>query len=375
MQYRWLGRTGLKISSLGFGAMRLPMMGEGQQARVDREKAIPLIHRAFELGVNYIDTAPGYCNDDGQRAVGEALADRPHPVVVSTKNMYYGEDEATWRRNLENSLDRLGVEAIDVYHHHAMNWKIYREQMEPRVIPWMLKARDEGLVRHVACSFHDSPQALLRLIETGYPEIITVQYNMLDPSLQEGLERAAERGIGVVVMGPVAGGKLAEPSEVLAEMTPREVRVPELALRFVLANRNVATAISGMNTPEQVDQNARVASDPTALRPGDLHMIEQRLERLRTLADLYCTGCRYCLPCPRQVKIPEIFQIYNRARIYGLWTSARADYDRLASASGEGGADAAACVECGQCEQKCPQHLPIREQLKHAYQALKTEHP
>lgn len=369
MIYRELGRTGLKVSQLGFGAMRLPMLGEGKEARVNDELAVPMIHRAFEGGVTYIDTAVGYGNRDSQRAVGVALKGWRDRVVVSTKNPYYGEDEKEWWQNLEDSLRLLQVETIDVYNHHGMRWKTWGESVEPRVRAWMLKARDQGLVRHVCISFHDDNEALRRFVDTGYPASITLQYNLLDRKLTDGIAYAHEKGMGVVVMGPVAGGRLGVASDVLEKVLPNVRRVPELALRFVLANPNVSVALSGMSTMQQVEENLATAADPAVLSEDDLAAIDEHLQRLKKLADLYCTGCGYCQPCPNEVAIAKIFERYNRGRVYGLWDSARADYARIGH-GWDKGKKADACTECGECEEKCPQNIPIRQQLKEAHEAL-----
>ncbi len=369
MLYRDLGRTGYKVSQLGFGAMRLPMIGEGEEARIDREKAIPMIHAAFEAGVNYIDTAVGYCNQDSQRVVGEALKGWRDKIIVSTKNHEY-EDEKTWWQHLENSLERLQVDYIDIYNHHAINWERYVKYVEPKMSKLMLKAKDQGLIKHICTSFHDTNENLIKLINTGYPEVITLQYNLLDRRLEEGIALAHERGIGIVVMGPVAGGRLGVDSPVLRELVPGVERVPELALRFVLSNPHVSVALSGMSTMQHVVENVAIASDETPLTAEDRKAIQVQLERLQAMADLYCTGCSYCLPCPQNVDIPYIFQKYNEARVYGLWEAAREAYQTWRRGSRE---RADACVECGECETKCPQHIPIRDQLKEAHAALMGE--
>ena len=370
MQYRELGKTGLRVSQLGFGAMRLPMTGEGDQQRVDRELALPMIHRAFEAGVNYIDTAVGYCHQDSQRAVGDALKGWRDKIVVSTKNPNYGEDEGEWWKNLEDSLERLDVEFIDLYCHHGLRWKRYVEAIEPRLSKWMFKARDQGLIKHVCCSFHDDNEALMNLVEAGYVEVITLQYNMLDRKLEEGMAAAREKGIGVVVMGPVAGGRLGAGSEVLEQAIPGVDRVPELALRFVLSNPDVAVALSGMSTMQHVEENLATASEAVSFSDDDKAAIAEHLERLKKLADLYCTGCEYCLPCPEEVAIAKIFERYNRGRVYGLWESARESYAGLGKVRWDRGNNAEACNECGECEEKCPQDIPIRKQLKEAHAEL-----
>ena len=370
MIYRQLGRTGLKVSQLGFGAMRLPMTGEGPDAKVDRELAVRMIHRAFEAGVNYIDSAVGYCNSDSERAVGDALKGWRQKIVVSTKNHDYGADEKQWWQHLTDSLERLQVQYIDIYNHHGVTWKAYAEHVEPRLSKWMAKAKDQGLIKHVCCSFHDSNEALKKIVDTGYAESITLQYNMLDRQLEEGIAYARDKNVGIVVMGPVAGGRLGGQTEVLASLLPGIRRVPELALRFVLSNPNVTVALSGMSTMGQVEENIGTCSDAVSLAEADKAAIGEHLVRLKKMAELYCTGCGYCQPCPNEVAIAKIFGRYTRGNVYGLWDQARREYANLGVKEWDKGKKADACQECGACEEKCPQKLPIRKQLKHAHEAL-----
>ncbi len=369
MIFRTLGRTGLRVSQLGFGAMRLPMAGSGGKF-VDREKAIPMMHRAFAGGVNYIDTAVGYCERDSQRVVGEALEGWRERVIVSTKNPYFGPDERIWRQNLEESLKLLRVEYIDIYNLHGITWKIYEDTIERRIMKWMEAAQEEGLARHICCSFHDSNEALRRIIDTGRFASITLQYNMLDRRLEDGIAYAHERGAGVVVMGPVGGGRLAEPSGALETVARGKSRIPETALRFVLANPGISTALSGMSSMEHVEENIAIASDPEPLSGDFLEDMKLQLTRLRGMADLYCTGCGYCLPCPREVSIPRIFELYNQAKVYDIWKTSREAYSQIGKVPWEPGKNAVACIECGECEIKCPQRIPIRAQLAESHRML-----
>lgn len=366
MHYRPLGRTGLTVSQLGFGAMRLPMKGEGEAARVDRDLAIPMMHCAFEGGVNYVDTAVMYCKHDSERAVGEGLRGWRDRIIVSTKNHYYGTEEKEWWGNLENSLARLQTDHIDIYNHHGINWKSYTEQVAPRVGKWMRKAKDQGLIRHICTSFHDVPSALLKLVDAGYVEVITLQYNLLDRRLEDGIAYAHEKGLGVVVMGPVGGGRLGVRSDVFDGMLPQVKQVPELALRFVLSNPHVSLALSGMSALSQVEENLVVASDAVSLTEVDRTAIREHLARLERMAGLYCTGCGYCLPCESGVDIPGVFERYNVGRVYGLWKDSRKAYRWLQKGKKSG----EVCTECGLCLDKCPQRLPIPELLKEAHAAL-----
>jgi len=368
MQYTMLGKTGFKVSRLGFGAMRLPMTPDKQ--KVNRELAIPMIHRAFEAGVNYIDSAVMYCGHDSERTVGEALKGWRDKIVVSTKNHYMGEDEKEWRTNLENSLKRLDVSFIDIYNTHGINGKSLAEAVAPSISRWLLKARDEGLIKHICTSFHDNGDALRKVIDFGLFESITLQYNMLDRQLEDAMAYAHSKNIGIVVMGPVGGGRLGMPNDVLGNIFPDVKRIPELALRFVLSNPNVTIALSGMSTMTHVEENLATASDERTLTDTERLIINQQLDRLKRMADLYCTGCGYCMPCPEKIDIPRIFRLYNNARVYGFPERSTEEYAGWRKKLPEGGMQADTCTECGTCEEKCPQKLPIRQQLKEAHKAL-----
>ena len=235
----------------------------------------------------------------------------------------------------------------------------------------MRKAKDQGLIKHICASFHDDAAALRRLIDTDYVDVITLQFNLLDRKLEAGIAYAHEHGIGIVVMGPVGGGRLGVRNELFEKLAPGIKRVPELALRFVLSNPHVSVALSGMSTLEQVEENLAVASDPVTLTAVDEQQVRDHLARLQKMADLYCTGCRYCLPCKHNVDIPGIFEQFNLGRVYGMWEHARRSYRWLT----DNKKSADFCAECGECEAKCPQHLPIRDQLKEAHAALVPDKP
>ncbi len=362
MQYRMLGNTGYKVSQLGFGAMRLPMKGDS----VDRDLAIPMIHRAFEGGVNYIDTAIGYCNSDSQRAVGDALKGWRDKIVVSTKNHEYGEDEKKWWKNLEDSLERLKVQYIDIYNTHGVNLKTFEDCVKPRISKWMKKAKDQGLIRHICSSFHDSNDALRKIIDAGIYESITLQYNLLDRQLEDAIAYAHRKKIGITVMGPVGGGRLGVSSDIFQGMVSGVKRVPELALRFVLSNPNVTIALSGMSTMTQVEENVKVASEPVSLSEQDKRAVAEHLTKLEKMSDLYCSGCGYCKPCTSEIDIPQIFRLYNEARVYGLMDHAKGAYADMVK--NKKGVDV--CAECEECLPKCPQKIKIPERLKEIHSAL-----
>jgi hypothetical protein len=373
MQYRVLGRTGLKVSALGFGTMRFKMVGD----HVDEEVAIAAMHRAMELGVNYFDTAVGYCNSESETVLGKALKGRRDGIVVSTKYPTWDPYTLTaddCRRVIEQSLSRLDIEAIDVYHMHSLNWDSAQKVLaKGGAMDGARKAKEEGLVRHLAFSFHDDAKRMIDIIEAGPDfEVVTCQYNLLDRSNEESIAYAHKKGLGVVIMGPVGGGRLGFPSERIQGLLPGQTHSsPEVALRFVLSNPNVTLALSGMNSVEMVEENAAVASREEPLSDEERQRIVSMLEENRRLADLYCTGCGYCMPCPNGVNIPECFRLMNLHRVYGLTEAARERYRWFNER--EGNRNAGACVECGQCEPKCPQKIPIIEQLKETHRVLGPE--
>jgi predicted aldo/keto reductase-like oxidoreductase len=367
MQYTILGKTGLKVSRLGFGAMRLPMT---EEKLVDREKSSVMFDKAIAAGVNYLDTAVFYCNQDSQRALGDAIKGKKREdLVVSTKNHCF-DDEKEWWTNLENSLDYLQTDYLDIYNTHGINWKCYTEKVEPRVSKWLVSAKEQGLIRHICTSFHDDADALKKIVDTGFYESITVQYNMLNQSLADSMAYAKAAGLGVVVMGPVAGGQLDTPSQALGGIVQSVSNIPELAMRFVLANPSVDVALSGMSTIQQVEENLATCSDPLPLTDDHYEQIRLHLEQLKKMSDLYCTGCGYCTPCPENIPIPKIFDLYNKARVYDILDSAKQGYARIGSNPNNPEKNADACTECGACEKKCPQNIPIRQQLKEAHRML-----
>jgi len=364
MQYTVLGKTGLRVSRLGFGCMRLPMKGGREVDR--RESAIPLLRRAHELGVNLFDTAVGYCGGDSQRVLGEAFEDVRESIVLSTKNHHYNKnDKAGWWKNLEDSLERLRTDHIDIYNHHALNYNHFEAAVagEDGLYREMLRAKEQGLIRHIGFSFHGPLEHLIKLIDTGLFETLIVQYNLLDRSMEEGIAHAAESGMGVMIMGPVGGGRLGYPSEKAASLVGEVKSTPELALRFVLSNKNVHVALSGMNTMQQLEENVATVSRAGELTEQDHARISAAIEERKRLTGLYCTGCNYCMPCPAGVDIPANFEILNLERVFGLTDHAR---ERYASLAGQ----AALCRLCGKCLETCPQKIDIPARLGEVVKAL-----
>ncbi len=375
MQYTEFGKTGIQVSRLGFGCMRFPSREVDGRKVFDEEESIRMMHRAMELGVNYFDTAPGYCEKQSEIIVGKALKGRRDKVYLSTK---YPSEEASGddlERKLETSLKKLDTDYIDFYHMWGISLKTFVERLDTPDGPMARarKLRDAGVIRHISFSFHDAPENMIEIIQRGEGVFASVlcQYNLLDRANEDAIAYAHEQGLGVTIMGPVGGGRLGAPSKVIQDLLPGKVQSSaEMALRFVMNNKNVNIALSGMSSMDMVEENAAVASNMEPLTPEEEARIAASLEENRRLADLYCTGCNYCMPCPKGINIPEIFKMMNYHRVYGLTKFARDNYARIGKEPWLNFQNAAACVQCGACEKKCPQHLHIREQLRAAHEAL-----
>lgn len=355
MRYTVLGKTGLKVSALGFGCMRLPE----KDGKVNRDLAIPLLHRAVDLGVTFFDTATMYCHSDSESALGEAMQGIRSKVVISTKNPHRGP-VSTWRKQLEESLRRLRTDYIDIYHHHGINFGEWGRNFDPEqggMTKEALKAREEGLIRHVGFSFHDAPEGLKKLADTGYYENVIVQYNLLDQSNAESIQYAHEKGLGIVVMGPVGGGRLGIASERIQELTGAKSTV-EAAMRFVWAHPGVNVALSGMQNLQMLEENATLAANAKPFTTHQVQHLNDLVRERKEKSGMYCSGCRYCCPvCNSGVQIPEILEMMNQELVFGLPKGDQ--YRRLKSGAAE-------CVYCGRCVEACPQKIQIPEKLREA---------
>jgi predicted aldo/keto reductase-like oxidoreductase len=361
LEYRDFGKTGIKISRLGFGAMRLPMMDVNGKTVIDEDKAIAMIQRAFELGVNYIDTAYMYCESLSEYTVGKALKGRRAKVYLATKYPFQKE----FRETLEEQLAKLDTDYIDFYHLHGIGQWFFTHPFHDNVVKEALKAKEEGLIKHFSFSFHDKPEVMADLINTGLFESVLCQYNLLDRSNETALADAKHRGIGTAVMGPIGGGRISGmPRETAEQLGIKVKSSAELALRFVMADPNIDCVLSGMSTMEQVEENMAVASNIAPLSLEEVRGINAAMEEIKRLADLYCTGCDYCKPyCPQEINIPRIFAAMNNYRIYNTKDFAKLQYSEIGKPWAKG-RKADACSECGACEEHCPQQIEIRKQLK-----------
>ena len=374
MEYTTFGNTGYKVSKLGFGAMRLPMTEVNGEKAIDDGKAIPLMQRAFDLGVNYIDTAPYYCDKLSEAAVGKALKGYRDKVYVSTKNPIEDLSGDNWLKRLETSLKNLDIDYIDFYHFWGIGLESFKSWQGQKFGPIEAarKAKEEGLIKHISFSFHDDAKNMPEIIDSGLFESVLMQYNLLDRSNEENLAYANSKGLGVVVMGPIGGGRLGAPSQVIQGLLKDKPKSSaEVAMRFVLANPNVHISLSGMSTMEQLEENVELASRTGHLTDEERARAVDMMAENHKFAELYCTGCDYCMPCPQNINIPHIFGIMNNHRVYEITDFAKSQYKEVMDGTGwVKSADASKCTECGACETKCPQKLPIIKQLKETHEVL-----
>jgi predicted aldo/keto reductase-like oxidoreductase len=363
MQQRQFGATGVTVSRLGFGCMRLPTTEVGDKRVVDDDLSIAMIHAALDRGVTYVDTALFYCDGQSEVVVGKALQGRRSEVSLSTK--YPVSNDKSLREVLETQLGKLATDHIDFYHLHGIGAWFLTHEKRDAILADAAKAKDEGLIRHLSFSFHDKPEAMAQIIDLGVFSSVLCQYNLLDRANEEALANARSKGLGTVVMGPVGGGRIAGlPAEEVAKAGVSVQSSAELALRFVFANPNVDCAISGMSTMEHVIENTAIAARTDTLTDAERSGINAMMEENKRLADLYCTGCNYCGPhCPEEINIPHIFQAMNYLRVYGLKEFAFSHYNAIGGRWVKG-KKADWCRECGECETHCPQKIEIRRQLK-----------
>lgn len=372
MKFRQMGNTGVAVSPLGFGTMRLPTL----DGKINRPEAISMIRWAIDHGVNYIDTAYPYHAGESEIVTGLALLDGyREKVSLATKfPIWKAEEGADFDALLAEQLQKLQTDHIDFYLLHAIG----RERWENTVLPQklvdkLLKAKEDGRVRHIGFSFHDDLDLFKEIIDYwDHWEFCQIQLNYVDKKHQaglEGLEYAASKGLGVVIMEPLRGGYLANvPEEVDATLRQAGKCPVELALDFLWDRPEVSLLLSGMSTMEQVQENVSFAEKAQAgmLTPREHEALERAEEQLRAFSEISCTACNYCSVCPQGIAIPKIFAAYNQCR--GKMNLALGK--KLYREAGAEGALGNVCLGCGLCQEQCPQHIAIPQWLPKVHSLL-----
>ena len=378
MQYRNFGKLDWQPSALGFGAMRLPILND-DAAQINEPLATAMIRHAIDHGVNYVDTAWPYHKGMSEPFLAKALADGYRAKVKLATKM------PTWLIKslddcdtyLDQQLERLQTDTIDFYLLHALHAERWHALRDLNVTAWAEKQIAAGKIGHIGFSFHDKYEAFQEIID-DYDNWLfcQIQYNFMDVDEQagaKGLHYAAERGLAVVIMEPLRGGRLAKnppppPVAALWAQAPIQRTPADWALQWLWNQPEVSLILSGMSTLQQVEENIASAekSASSCLTADELALVEQVRAAYQTLMPIPCTACEYCLPCPQGVAIPRIFGIYNEAIMYDDAKGAREAYLNWMDAKER----ADLCVECRQCEEQCPQAIEIVDWLKQAHAML-----
>ncbi len=381
MLYRQLGKTGIELSNLGFGCMRLPVI-DHKPEKIDYTKGIQLLHYAIDHGVNYVDTAYFYhAATFGQRGesepfVGEALTGgwRKKIHLATKMPLFFLKQKEQMDTFLKEQLERLKTDYLDFYLLHGLNGETWERMKALGVREFLDKKKAEGKLRFPAFSFHGQAQDFIRICDEYDWAFGQIQYNYMDVNFQagyKGLKYASDKGIGIVVMEPLKGGKLAQkiPQEMMSVFNSFPVkRSPaEWALRFVWNEIGVSSVLSGMNSMEQVVENIQTADEgfPGSLKKDELLIFDQLRNSLGSKIKADCTECRYCMPCTSGVDIPDVLAALNNASI---WNDPNPWLTGYVSIKGKAGK----CTECRDCEEICPQGLPISSLMKEAVALFKN---
>jgi predicted aldo/keto reductase-like oxidoreductase len=367
MQYRPFGKDGWKVSALGFGAMRLPVLPDDKG--VDEKEAVRMIRHGIDKGINYVDTAYMYHGGSSEVIVGKALKDGYRKKVRLATKSPVGmiiKEAADFDRILDEQLKRLDVEHIDYYLFHGIGDGGLALIKKFDFFKKMEDAKKSGKIGHIGFSFHDSAEAFIRVIDSYDKwEFCQMQYNYMDTHNQAGtagLKYAASKGLPVIIMEPLLGGKLARPPKDITDIFSNFIieRTPaEWAFQWLWNQPEVSVVLSGMSSYAQVEENLKSAnrSKTGQLSGGELSLIDRVKNEFKKRIVIPCTKCRYCMPCPQGVDIPRNFELYNDGKIYGDPAGSRFVYKTWLKPENR----ASACIGCKICEEKCPQKIKISE--------------
>jgi uncharacterized protein len=360
MLYKEYGKTGKKVSVIGFGGMRF------RKEDYDKsfEEAAKVAVRANELGINYFDTAPFYCEDKSEEIMGAAFKHMPNPFYVSTKSGISAEKTADdVRRRIELSLKRMGLEKITFFNMWCiLSLDQYRRVMAPGgPYEGALKAKEEGLIEHLVFSTHCNGDEIELMVNEGHFEGITVGYNATNFAFrQKGIKAAHAKGLGVVTMNPLGGGIIPQNPDFYSFLKDNEEdTLVQAALKFNASHKEITIALAGMGTVEEVEENVKAGENITEMTEAKLEALSKQLN---SSLDTLCTGCQYCLGCPKQIEIPKYMDAFN---MHIIKKDNEEIKNRLKWHWALNPKLAEECIACGICEKKCTQKLPIIERLKH----------
>lgn len=372
MQYRTFKKIDTKSSLLGMGTMRLPLQEDG---KIDEAEAIRIIRDGIDSGINYVDTAYGYHDGKSEVVVGKALKDgyREKVLLADKMPVWFAKDEEAMKQIFYKQLERLETDCIDMYLVHNVNKLIWKRCKKFNVMAFLEEMKAQGKIKHIGFSFHDTLDFFKEVVDEYPWDFCQIQLNYMDKNLQageEGLKYAAEKGLGVIIMEPLKGGRLTDkiPASIQKIWDDFETkRTPaEWAFKW-LANKPEVTAIlSGMSSMDQLKANIEILSDENVgvLTDAERNLIDKVSDEYNRLIPYSCTGCQYCLPCPQKLEIHKILAYYNDWNVYEQNPSTKMEYSTWLVKH------ASNCIGCKECEEKCPQSLPIAEAMKKVEEAF-----
>jgi len=369
MEYRTMEKLGVSVSLLGFGCMRFPTI----EGKIDEEKSFAMIDEAIKGGVNYLDTAYPYHNGESETFVGKVLKrhDRSKLFVATKLPCWDVKSIDDAKRIFNEQLNRLGTTYIDFYLLHSLSRNSYNKMKELGVVDYVASLKEEGKIKYYGFSFHDSYSAFEEILKDRQWDFCQIQLNYMDTEEQAGMKGyklAEEMGVPVVIMEPVKGGSLASIPEAVREpfikLKP-DKSMASWAMRYVGSLPGVKVVLSGMSTINQVLDNLDTFTNLEPLSEEEQKAVEEVTHLMRSRVKNGCTECRYCMPCPAGVNIPRNFRIWNTYGVYENKGHTRWEWRSLNEKE-----KAKNCIQCGQCEEKCPQGLKIREDLSKLQEEL-----
>lgn len=376
MKMRKMGKLGIEVSAFGVGCMRFPMTTVDGVEVVDESVSTPAIRYAIDHGVNYMDTAYVYSNQKNEEALGHALRDGyREKVYVATKlPTWCCNSREDMDKILAESLARLETDYIDFYLIHALNKDSWQKMLDLGVLEFLDAAKADGRIRYACFSFHDDYDTFKSILDAYDWDMCQIQFNFMDVENQagvKGLKLAGERGIPVVIMEGLLGGKLAmapDNVQALYDSYPEKRSPVEWAFRWLCNFPEVATVLSGVKDLDMTKDNLAIFDrcEVGQMSAEELALIDKVREAYLSRTRVGCTGCKYCMPCPNEVDIPGIFATWNDLSLYGQTLAGNRRYAKRL----EEGHGADKCIGCGACEQVCPQKISIIEALKQAHEEM-----
>ncbi len=378
MQYRKFGKIDFAPSALGFGCMRFPMQGW----QIDEPEAIKMLHHGIDCGVNYLDTAYGYHDGHSEELLGKALkGGYKEKVKIATKlPLWLVKSRADFDKLMSQQMKRLQTDHIDFYLLHALNKQRWDDVvLKFGILEELEKAQKEGKISHIGFSFHDSQSAFFEIVDAYDKwEFCQIQLNYIDHDYQagmKGLKYAAEKGLGVIVMEPLRGGRISNPPERVDKILKdfdSNLSPVQIALDWLWSMDEVSFLLSGMSTFDQVKANIRFAEESKIgkLQPAHHELIEKVKEAYSQIPTVPCTKCGYCMPCPSGVNIPRCIELLNDYITYSSYDSTKRIYEILRMET-KGKATADKCIGCKACEANCPQSIEISSTMNRVTETFK----